>query len=98
MEEICDRAARKYTANKFGHGRNRGGQVRPPSPVRVDFMSAYAEHLRNIIKERVAHPDHYETPLKGFKVSCASYISQFSSIVRTMLLIEKPNLTIIVNT
>lgn len=69
MEEICDRAARKYTAKKFGLGSNGGGLVRRPSPVRVDFMNAYAEHLRNIIKARIALPDHYEAPLTGFKVS-----------------------------
>ncbi|XP_058079327.1 uncharacterized protein LOC131227544 isoform X1 [Magnolia sinica] len=65
VEEICDRAARKY-ANWLIKGlRN----VRPTSaPTRVDFMSTYAHHLRTIIKETVRHPLHYDTPLKGFKI------------------------------
>ncbi|KAF0916898.1 hypothetical protein E2562_015075, partial [Oryza meyeriana var. granulata] len=65
VEGICDRAARKYVARKMGRG---GGRGMPPVVMRVDLMSAYAQHLRNIIKERVAHPTHYDTPLKGFKV------------------------------
>ncbi|CAL5047799.1 unnamed protein product [Urochloa decumbens] len=64
VEEICDRAARKYVAGKMGFG---GGGM-PPVVMRVDLMSAYAQHLRDIIKQRVAHPAHYDTPLKGFKV------------------------------
>ncbi|KAG8075749.1 hypothetical protein GUJ93_ZPchr0006g42465 [Zizania palustris] len=67
VEGICDRAAWKYVARKMALG---GGGVRgtPPVVMRVDVMSAYAQHLRDIIKERVAHPTHYDTPLKGFKV------------------------------
>ncbi|BAF19553.1 uncharacterized protein [Oryza sativa Japonica Group] len=65
VEGVCDRAARKYVARKMGLG---GGRGMPPVVMRVDLMSAYAQHLRNIIKERVAHPTHYDTPLKGFKV------------------------------
>ncbi|XP_047081475.1 phosphomannomutase/phosphoglucomutase-like [Lolium rigidum] len=65
VEAICDRAARKYVARKMGLG---GGSGMPPMVMRVDLMTAYAQHLRDIIKERVAHPTHYDTPLKGFKV------------------------------
>uniref|UniRef100_R7WDW8 Alpha-D-phosphohexomutase alpha/beta/alpha domain-containing protein n=1 Tax=Aegilops tauschii TaxID=37682 RepID=R7WDW8_AEGTA len=65
VEGICDRAARKYVARKMGLGG--GGLGMPPVVMRVDLMSAYAQHLRDIIKERVAHPTHYDTPLEGFK-------------------------------
>lgn len=65
VEEICERAARKYTARKMGLG---GGGGMPPPTTRVDFMSAYAQHLRTVIIERINHPSHYHTPLKGFKV------------------------------
>ncbi|CAK7326758.1 unnamed protein product [Dovyalis caffra] len=37
-------------------------------PARVDFMSNYAKHLRDIIKERVNHPLHYDSPLEGFQI------------------------------
>lgn len=63
MEEICGKAAFKYV--------NRMTKVstmlRTP-PTRVDFMGAYAKHLREIIKERVNHPLHFDTPLKGFQI------------------------------
>ncbi|XP_062228713.1 uncharacterized protein LOC133926704 isoform X2 [Phragmites australis] len=65
VEKICDRAAQKYVARKMGLG-GRGGTR--SVVMRVDLMSAYAQHLRDIIKQRVAHPTHYDTPLKGFKV------------------------------
>ncbi|KAK1380612.1 Phosphoglucomutase (alpha-D-glucose-1,6-bisphosphate-dependent) [Heracleum sosnowskyi] len=62
VEEICDIAARKY-ANR---------QVKVSTlltpPRKVNFMSAYSNHLRNIIKERVNHPVHYDTPLLGFQI------------------------------
>ncbi|PAN24124.1 hypothetical protein PAHAL_4G191600 [Panicum hallii] len=64
VEKICDRAAQKYVARKMGLG----GRGTPPVVMRVDLMSAYSQHLRDIIKQRVAHPTHYDTPLKGFKV------------------------------
>ncbi|KAG2611046.1 hypothetical protein PVAP13_4KG114900 [Panicum virgatum] len=64
VEKICNRAAQKYVARKMGLG-SRGT---PPVVMRVDLMSAYSQHLRDIIKQRVAHPTHYDTPLKGFKV------------------------------
>lgn len=63
VEEICNRAARKF-ANRLAKVST---TLRTP-PERVDFMSSYAKHLRDIIKERVNHPLHYETPLKGFQV------------------------------
>lgn len=67
VEEICEKAARKYA--------NRQAKVStklPRIPTIVDFMSTYAKHLRDIIKQRVNHPLHYETPLKGFQVSFLS--------------------------
>ncbi|CAI9096019.1 OLC1v1032078C2 [Oldenlandia corymbosa var. corymbosa] len=63
VEEICDRAARKY-ANRLA----KVSTALKTSPQRVDFMSTYAKHLRDIIKERVNHPLHYETPLEGFQI------------------------------
>ncbi|CAD6225499.1 unnamed protein product [Miscanthus lutarioriparius] len=66
VETICDRAAQKYVARNMGLGV--GGSGTPPVVMRVDLMSAYAQHLRDIIKQRVAHPEHYDTPLRGFKV------------------------------
>ena len=36
--------------------------------AQVDFMPVYAAHLREIIKKGVDHPEHYEHPLKGFKI------------------------------
>nr|XP_009788112.1 PREDICTED: uncharacterized protein LOC104235970 [Nicotiana sylvestris] len=64
VEEICDKAARKY-ANRFA----KVSTTLPITPTMVDFMSAYAEHLRDIIKDRVNHPFHYATPLTGFQDS-----------------------------
>ncbi|TVU10641.1 hypothetical protein EJB05_44185, partial [Eragrostis curvula] len=64
VEQICDRAARKYNARKLGLG----GLGITPVVMRVDLMSAYAAHLRDIIKRRVAHPSHPDTPLSGFKI------------------------------
>ncbi|GAV61700.1 PGM_PMM_I domain-containing protein/PGM_PMM_II domain-containing protein/PGM_PMM_III domain-containing protein [Cephalotus follicularis] len=63
VEDICDKAARKY-ANRLTKVST---MLRTP-PTRVDFMSCYAKHLRDIIKERVNHPVHYHTPLKGFQI------------------------------
>lgn len=63
VEEICEKAARKFA--------NRTAKVsmalRVP-PSRVDFMSAYSNHLREIIKQRINHPSHYDSPLQGFQV------------------------------
>ncbi|GLT99804.1 hypothetical protein SLE2022_172190 [Rubroshorea leprosula] len=63
MEEICDKAASKY-ANRMA----KVSTLLRTLPTRVDFMSAYAKHLREIIKERVNHPLHYDMPLKGFQI------------------------------
>ncbi|GAY58960.1 hypothetical protein CUMW_190870 [Citrus unshiu] len=63
VEEICGEAARKF-ANRL----TKVSTVPRNPPTRVDFMSAYAKHLRDIIKERVNHPLHYETPIKGFQL------------------------------
>ncbi|EYU30079.1 hypothetical protein MIMGU_mgv1a0042811mg, partial [Erythranthe guttata] len=63
VEEICDRAARKY-ANRLA----KVSTALRVLPKKVDFMSAYAKHLRNIIKQRVNHPLHYDTPLQGFQI------------------------------
>ncbi|OAY25260.1 phosphomannomutase/phosphoglucomutase [Manihot esculenta] len=63
VEEICDKAARKY-ANRLA----KVSKMLNTPPTRVDFMSTYAKHLRDIIKERVNHPLHYDTPLEGFQI------------------------------
>ncbi|KAJ1393412.1 Alpha-D-phosphohexomutase, alpha/beta/alpha domain I [Sesbania bispinosa] len=63
VEEICDKAARKY-ANRFA----KVSTMLNVLPTRVDFMSTYAKHLREIIKERINHPLHYDTPLQGFQI------------------------------
>ncbi|RZC58220.1 hypothetical protein C5167_005531 [Papaver somniferum] len=64
VEEICGNAARIY-ANRLAKVST---SVNMPATTKVDFMSSYAKHLRDIIRERVNHPDHFETPLKGFKI------------------------------
>ena len=63
VEEICNRAAMKY-ANRVVKVST---LLRTP-PSKVDFMAAYSQHLRDIIKQRINHPLHYDTPLKGFQV------------------------------
>ncbi|KAL9259840.1 hypothetical protein AKJ16_DCAP01131 [Drosera capensis] len=63
VEVLCDRAAWKY-ANRQA----RASTSLPTRPSRVDFMSAYSQHLRDIIKKRVNHPLHYDTPLEGFQI------------------------------
>ncbi|KAJ9708452.1 hypothetical protein PVL29_000475 [Vitis rotundifolia] len=63
VEAICDKAARKY-ANRL----TKVSTTLSIPPTKVDFMSTYAKHLRDIIKERVNHPLHYDTPLKGFQI------------------------------
>lgn len=63
VEQICDKAARKY-ANRLAKVST---ALRVP-PTRVDFMSNYAKHLRDIIKQKVNHPYHYDSPLQGFQV------------------------------
>lgn len=64
VEEICHQAACKY-ANRLA----KVSTMLATLPTRVDFMSAYAAYLRDIIKERVNHPTCYDTPLKGFHVN-----------------------------
>lgn len=63
VEEICDKAARKY-ANRLA----KVSTMLKVLPTRVDFMSTYSKHVREIIKERIGHPLHYDTPLEGFQV------------------------------
>ncbi|GFP83525.1 phosphomannomutase/phosphoglucomutase [Phtheirospermum japonicum] len=63
VEEICDRAARRY-ANRLA----KVSTTLRVGPTKVDFMSAYAKHLRDIIKQRVNHPLHYDFPLQGFQI------------------------------
>ncbi|KAI3811983.1 hypothetical protein L1987_16683 [Smallanthus sonchifolius] len=63
VEEICDKAAFKY-ANRL----TKVSTLLKTTPTRVDFMSVYSKHLRDIIKERVNHPQHYDTPLEGFQI------------------------------
>ena len=82
VEEICDRAARKYA--------NRQAKVSKAltiPPTKVDFMSTYSKHLRDIIKERVNHPSHFDTPLEGFKVSSISSFWLCDSVIQTMDLV-----------
>ncbi|KAK9807868.1 hypothetical protein WJX72_011619 [[Myrmecia] bisecta] len=43
--------------------------VEPSSVPGVDFMPVYANHLRNIIKSGIDHPDNYDRPLEGFKIA-----------------------------
>lgn len=74
VSEICDRAARKY-ANRLAKVST---ALRTP-PTRVDFMSTYAKHLRDIIKQRVNHPLNYEKPLKEFQVVLLTPYSQMLS-------------------
>lgn len=64
VEEICDKAARKY-ANRVA----KVSTMLKTPPTRVNFMTTYAAHLREIIKERINHPSHYDTPLQGFQVT-----------------------------
>ncbi|KAM0058677.1 putative phosphotransferase (phosphomutase) [Helianthus debilis subsp. tardiflorus] len=63
VEEICNKAAFKY-ANRL----TKVSTLLKTTPTRVDFMSVYAKHLRDIFKERVNHPHHYDTPLQGFQI------------------------------
>lgn len=63
VEEICNEAARKY-ANRLA----KVSTLLKTLPQKVDFMTAYALHLREIIKQRVNHPLHYDLPLKGFQI------------------------------
>lgn len=64
VEEICDKAARKY-ANRMA----KVSTLLSVIPTKVDFMSTYAMHLREIIRERIDHPLYPDTPLQGFQVS-----------------------------
>lgn len=34
----------------------------------LDFLSVYADHLVNLIRQGCNHPDSYDEPLKGFKI------------------------------
>ncbi|KAG4394368.1 hypothetical protein GLYMA_20G018000v4 [Glycine max] len=63
VEEICEKAARKY-ANRMA----KVSTLLNVLPTKVDFMSTYSMHLREIIKERINHPLHYDTPLQGFQI------------------------------
>ncbi|CAI0421422.1 unnamed protein product [Linum tenue] len=63
VEEICENAARKYSNRLV-----KVSTLLNLPPTRVDFMSVYAQHLREIIMERVNHPFHYDAPLSGFKI------------------------------
>ncbi|KAI3910401.1 hypothetical protein MKX01_034795 [Papaver californicum] len=74
VEEICGNAAGKY-ANRMAKVSTSVNMA--ATLTKVDFMSSYAKHLRDIIKERINHPVHFETPLKGFK-SVYYYTLQFN--------------------
>lgn len=75
VEEICDKAARKY-ANRLA----KVSTMLQTPPMRVDFMSTYAAHLRDIIKQRVNHPLHYDTPLQGFQVILKTFYMPTTTI------------------
>lgn len=81
VEAICDKAARKY-ANRL----TRVSTTLKIPLTRVDFMSTYAKHLRDIIKERVNHPLHYDTPLKGFQVPFYPFFCLFLYFLRFLSL------------
>lgn len=36
--------------------------------TKFDFLPVYSRHLVGLIRAGCAHPDHYDTPLKGFKI------------------------------
>uniref|UniRef100_A0A2P2KJ77 phosphoglucomutase (alpha-D-glucose-1,6-bisphosphate-dependent) n=1 Tax=Rhizophora mucronata TaxID=61149 RepID=A0A2P2KJ77_RHIMU len=63
VEEICDKAARKYATRLA-----KVSTLLNAPLTKVDFMSAYAKHLADNIKEKVNHPLHYDTPLQGFQI------------------------------
>lgn len=51
----------------------RNGPLSVDSSVRdlittYDFLPVYADHLVGLIRAGCNHPEHYETPLKGFKI------------------------------
>lgn len=80
VEEICDKAARKY-ANRMA----KVSTLLNASPTRFDFMSIYANHLREIIKQRVNHPLHYDSPLQGFQVHSIQPSSLFITLFLSLL-------------
>lgn len=91
VEEICDKAARKY-ANRL----TKVSTLLNVRPTKVDFMSAYAQHLREIIKARVNHPTHYDTPLQGFQVFFFFFFPfslsvRFKYVFSYVLNVEKPS-------
>lgn len=56
-----------------------GGEMPPPpaeAPHRTDFLSVYAGQLVDMIRKGVSHPEHYDTPLKGFKARSAERRAQ----------------------
>lgn len=77
VEEICEKAGRKY-ANRLAKVST---MLRVP-PTKVDLMSAYSNHLRDIIKKRVNHPSHYDLPLQGFQVLS---ITPFNALLTDLL-------------
>jgi phosphomannomutase len=36
--------------------------------IPCDFMKTYSQHLADIVRKGVNHPDHFDTPLKGLKI------------------------------
>ncbi len=34
--------------------------------MQADFMPVYSEHMRNLLKKGINHPEHYDKPLEGF--------------------------------
>ncbi|KAK9849389.1 hypothetical protein WJX84_005290 [Apatococcus fuscideae] len=41
-------------------------RVDPGRVPEANFMPVYSAHMQKLLKEGVNHPDHYDTPLKGF--------------------------------
>jgi len=41
----------------------------PGVPASWDLLSVYASHLRELIKQGINHPQHYDQPLTGLKIA-----------------------------
>lgn len=43
-------------------------QLSDANGLSFDLIGAYSEHLRQLIKQGINHPTHYDLPLEGFKI------------------------------